>query len=87
MSLPRARTPSSSTCRIAGIPGPTGSRTQACLRREMGKGRPIRDASVDPATGKLIDYPGSFLNAERNLLRDRSGRTTRRLDCGGHPDE
>jgi hypothetical protein len=41
------------------------------LRQERRKGRPIRDASVDPKTGELIDYPGSFLNAERNLLRQR----------------
>jgi RHS repeat-associated protein len=37
------------------------------LRIEMAKGLPIRDVSVD-AAGRLIEYPGSFLNAERNLL-------------------
>lgn len=41
------------------------------LRREMAKGLPIRDASVNPATGELIRYPGSFLEAERNLLQSR----------------
>ena len=40
------------------------------LRAEMSLGQPIRDASVD-ASGQLIQYPGSFLNAERNLLTDR----------------
>ncbi len=53
-----------------GSPRANWARNSGVLRREMGKGRPIRDASVD-ATGKLVDYPGSFLNAERNLLRDR----------------
>ncbi len=40
------------------------------LRREMGKGQPIRDAAVDPTTGQLVEYPGTFLNAERELLRE-----------------
>jgi RHS repeat-associated protein len=34
------------------------------LRQEMGRGLPIRDASP-------LDVTGQFLNAERNLLRDR----------------
>lgn len=41
------------------------------LRQEMSKGLPIRDASVNPATGQLRGYPGSFLEAERNLLQSR----------------
>jgi hypothetical protein len=41
------------------------------LRSAMKKGNPIRDASVDPLTGQMIDYPGSFLNMERNLLESR----------------
>jgi hypothetical protein len=40
------------------------------LRGEMGRGLPIRDASVDPATGELINNTG-FLQAERYLLQDR----------------
>jgi RHS repeat-associated protein len=39
------------------------------LRREMRKGLPIRDVSVD-AEGKLRDETG-FLRAERNLLRNQ----------------
>ena len=53
-----------------GTPQANWARNSGVLRREMGKGLPIRDASVD-ATGRLVDYPGSFLNAERNLLHDR----------------
>jgi len=34
------------------------------LRQEIGRGLPIRDAS-------LGDTAGRFLNAERNILRDR----------------
>lgn len=34
------------------------------LHQEMGKGQPIRDASPG-------DTAGQFLNAERNLLKDR----------------
>ena len=37
----------------------------------MGYGAPIRDASIYPDTGELVDYPGSFINAERYLLQDR----------------
>jgi hypothetical protein len=36
----------------------------------MAKGLPIRDASVD-AAGNRVQYPGSFLNAERSLLTER----------------
>lgn len=54
-----------------GSPKANWAQNSGVLRREMAKGRPIRDASVDPVTGELIDYPGSFLDAERNLLRDR----------------
>ncbi len=52
-----------------GSPRANWARNSSVLRRELAKGLPIRDASVDPRTGALIDYPGSFLNAERNLLR------------------
>lgn len=38
------------------------------LRQEMSRGVPIRDASVDPATGEQLDNTG-FLRAERNLLQ------------------
>jgi RHS repeat-associated protein len=39
------------------------------LRQEIRKGNPIRDASLNP-DGTLKNYPGSFLEAERNLLRN-----------------
>jgi RHS repeat-associated protein len=54
-----------------GTPQANWTRNSGVLRREMAKGLPLRDASVDPKTGALIDYPGSFLNAERHLLRSR----------------
>jgi hypothetical protein len=43
------------------------------LRTEMGKGLPIRDASVNPATGALERNTG-FLRAERELLLNRGWR-------------
>jgi RHS repeat-associated protein len=42
------------------------------LRQAMGRGRPIRDASVD-SSGNLINNTG-FLRAERNLLQSRGWR-------------
>jgi hypothetical protein len=36
----------------------------------MGRGMPIRDASIDPVTGELVDNTG-FLWAERYLVQDR----------------
>lgn len=54
-----------------GNPQANWAQNSGVLRREMNKRLPIRDASVDPATGELIAYPGSFLNAERSLLLDR----------------
>jgi hypothetical protein len=39
------------------------------LRQEMGRGVPIRDRSVNPATGQLINNTG-FLRAERYLLQE-----------------
>jgi len=53
-----------------GSPKANWKQNAGVLRREMGKGKPIRDAGVD-AKGQLIDHPGSFLNAERNLLRSK----------------
>jgi RHS repeat-associated protein len=41
------------------------------LREAMREGRPIRDASVDPRTGALIENTG-FLRAERNTLDNHS---------------
>ena len=43
------------------------------LRTEMGKGLPIRDASVNPVTGALERNTG-FLRAERELLLNRGWR-------------
>lgn len=40
------------------------------LRQEMSRGVPIRDASIDPATGELLNNTG-FLRAERNLLETK----------------
>jgi RHS repeat-associated protein len=40
------------------------------LRQVMGRGQPIRDASVG-SDGRLVPYPQSFLNAERNELTNR----------------
>jgi RHS repeat-associated protein len=53
-----------------GSPKANWAQNASVLRQEMSKGLPIRDAAVDPVTGQLIDYPGRFINAERNLLRD-----------------
>jgi RHS repeat-associated protein len=43
------------------------------LREAIREGRPIRDASVDPIGGELIDNTG-FLRAERNLLKNHGWR-------------
>ncbi|MGH9908256.1 MAG: hypothetical protein ACRD8U_22045, partial [Pyrinomonadaceae bacterium] len=40
------------------------------LREAMREGQPIRDASVNAATGKLENNTG-FLRAERNLLQSK----------------
>ncbi len=47
-----------------GNPKANWKQNSGVLRQEMGKGKPIRDASSG-------DTSGQFLNAERNLLRDR----------------
>jgi hypothetical protein len=47
-----------------GSPKANWRQNSGVLRREMSKGQPIRDASPG-------DTAGQFLNAERNLLRDR----------------
>ena len=52
-----------------GSPKLNWQQNSGVLRSEMGKGLPIRDASVDGA-GNLSDNTG-FLRAERNLLQDR----------------
>jgi len=44
------------------------ARNERVLLQEMASGRPIRDASVNPITGALIDETG-FLARERNVLR------------------
>ena len=53
-----------------GSPRANWKQNSSVLRREIRKGNPIRDSGVNP-DGTLIDYPGSFLNAERNLLRNQ----------------
>lgn len=47
-----------------GSPKANWQRNAGVLRQEMNRGLPIRDASIG-------DTGGQFLNAERNLLRDR----------------
>ncbi|MBI3867402.1 MAG: hypothetical protein HY299_02640 [Verrucomicrobia bacterium] len=47
-----------------GSPKANWQRNSGVIRQEMNRGLPIRDASVG-------DTSGQFLNAERNLLRDR----------------
>jgi hypothetical protein len=47
-----------------GSPKANWQQNSGVLRQEMNRGLPIRDASVG-------DTGGQFLNAERNLLRDR----------------
>jgi hypothetical protein len=48
--------------RLPDLGGPKANWAQnaGVLRQEMGRGLPIRDASVNPATGELINYPGSL---------------------------
>lgn len=43
-------------------------RNERVLLEEMASGSPIRDASVNPVTGALIDESG-FLSRERDVLR------------------
>jgi hypothetical protein len=52
-----------------GSPQANWARNSSVLRTEMNKGLPIRDASVDPVTGQLLNNTG-FLRAERNLLQN-----------------
>ena len=47
-----------------GSPKANWKQNSGVLRQEMARGKPIRDASPG-------DTSGQFLNAERNLLRDR----------------
>ncbi|GJM11129.1 MAG: hypothetical protein DHS20C11_34050 [Lysobacteraceae bacterium] len=47
-----------------GSPQANWNQNSGVLRQEMARGKPIRDASPG-------DTSGQFLNAERNLLRDR----------------
>jgi len=53
-----------------GSPRQNWERNSRVLRQEMSKGNPIRDATVNPETGKLVESSGTFLNLERNLLRN-----------------
>ena len=53
-----------------GSPRANWGRNSSVLRTEMRKGVPIRDATVNPSTGALINDTG-FLGAERNLLRNQ----------------
>jgi hypothetical protein len=51
-----------------GSPAANWKRNASLLRAFMRTGAPIRDASVDAASGALRDNTG-FLRLERNLLR------------------
>lgn len=53
-----------------GTPRANWRQNSSVLRQEIRKGNPIRDASLNP-DGTLKNYPGSFLEAERNLLRNQ----------------
>ncbi len=53
-----------------GTPRANWRQNSRVLREEIRKGIPIRDASLNP-NGTLKKYPGSFLEAERNLLRNQ----------------
>ena len=53
-----------------GSPRANWAQNDGVLRQEMGRGMPIRDASVNPVTGALETNTG-FLAAERNLLQSR----------------
>lgn len=53
-----------------GSPKANWGQNSDVLRGEMGRGVPIRDASIDPATGELINNTG-FLKAERYAPRPR----------------
>jgi len=53
-----------------GNPKANWKQNSGALRAEMGKGQPIRDASVNPKTGALRDNTG-FLRAERELLQNK----------------
>lgn len=53
-----------------GSPRANWAQNSSVLRREIRKGNPIRDASIDPKTGALLNDTG-FLRAERQLLRNQ----------------
>ncbi len=53
-----------------GSPKANWARNAGVLRAEMGRGLPIRDASVNAVTGALENNTG-FLRAERNLLQSK----------------
>jgi hypothetical protein len=52
-----------------GSPQANWQQNASVLRQIMSKGNPIRDASIDPDTGALVNNTG-FLRAERKLLAD-----------------
>jgi hypothetical protein len=54
-----------------GNPQANWQQNSGVLRQEMGKGLPIRDASVDSAGNWVPETNTGFLRAERGLLQDR----------------
>ena len=61
-----------------GSPKANWKQNSGVLRQEMNRGQPIRDASVG-------DTAGQFLNAERNLLRDRGWIFDSNTGCWNPP--
>lgn len=53
-----------------GSPAANWKQNSGVPRQEMSRRVPIRDTSVD-SDGELTPHPGSFLNAERNLLQSK----------------
>jgi hypothetical protein len=54
-----------------GTPRANWRQNSSVLRQEIRKGRPIRDASLNADGTLRVDKPSSFLEAERNLLRNQ----------------
>ena len=63
------------------------ARNERVLLKEMDRGVPIRDASVDPETGELlhIDERTRFINRERDLLRSHGWTYDRRTHLWSPP--
>ncbi len=67
-----------------GSPQANWKQNSGVLRQEMGKGLPIRDASVDSA-GNLTNNTG-FLKAERNLLQNKDWTYSQKTQTWNPPE-